>query len=105
MVSVLKFYKFAAYITGIFLLLLCLEMGFKYSALQWEFVVGGFNVSTAVLVAHGWLYVLYLVASFRLWVLMRWELSKLFLLALGGVIPFLSFFMEKRVQRMASLKL
>ena len=59
----------------------------------------GFNVSLGILVAHGWFYVVYLFACFRMWSLMRWRFPRFIMLALGGVIPFLSFFMEARVAR------
>lgn len=59
----------------------------------------GFNISLFILVAHGWFYVVYLVACFRLWSLMRWPLGRLLLLALGGVVPLLSFFLEASVAR------
>jgi hypothetical protein len=52
-----------------------------------------------ILVAHGWFYVVYLFACFRLWSLMRWPFLRFILLALGGVVPFLSFIMETRVAR------
>lgn len=59
----------------------------------------GFNVSLFILVAHGWFYVVYLFSCFRIWSLMRWPFPRFLLLALGGVIPLLSFFMEARVAR------
>lgn len=59
----------------------------------------GANVSLLILISHGWFYVLYLFAIFRLWSLMRWPFSRFIVLALGGVIPALSFFMEVRVSR------
>ncbi|WP_159501595.1 DUF3817 domain-containing protein [Microbacterium sp. 18062] len=59
----------------------------------------GFNISLFILVAHGWFYVVYLFACFRVWSLMRWPLRRFLLLALGGVVPLLSFFMEARVGR------
>jgi integral membrane protein len=59
----------------------------------------GFNVSLFVLVAHGWFYVVYLFACFRLWSLMRWPFRRFLLLALGGVVPLLSFILEVRVAR------
>jgi integral membrane protein len=62
-------------------------------------VIDGFNLSIAVLVAHGWLYVLYLIADFRLWSLMRWPFTKFVLIALGGVIPFLSIILERKIHR------
>ena len=61
----------------------------------------GFNVSLAILVVHGWIYVVYLLASFRLWSLLRWPFKRLFAMALGGVVPFLSFFVERPLHRIA----
>ena len=52
------------------------------------------NLSTGILIVHGWFYVVYLFADFRLWSLMRWSFTRFLLIALGGVIPFLSFFVE-----------
>src|SRR5690606_4390894 len=60
---------------------------------------GGVNISLFILVAHGWFYVVYLFACFRVWSLMRWPFLRFILLALGGVVPALSFFMEVRVSR------
>ena len=118
--SALKFYKLLAYLTGTMLLLLCAELIARYAFGQYLFaggtsavtgqpfgfgfadaepqgVLGGVNLSVAILIVHGWMYVVYLVSNFRLWSLMRWPFLKLVLLALGGVIPFLSFIVEKKV--------
>ncbi|MFJ3956245.1 DUF3817 domain-containing protein [Arthrobacter sp. NPDC090010] len=117
--SALKFYKVLAYTTGTFLLLLCVELILRYGFGQFLFaggtdaasgkanilglasadpagVIGGVNLSLAVLIVHGWMYVLYLISNFRLWSLMRWPFAKLVVLALGGVVPFLSFIVEKK---------
>lgn len=59
----------------------------------------GFNISLFILVAHGWFYVVYLFSCFRVWSLMRWPVRRFLLLALGGIVPLLSFFMEARVGR------
>ncbi|GAA3923783.1 DUF3817 domain-containing protein [Microbacterium invictum] len=59
----------------------------------------GVNISLAILVIHGWFYVVYLFACFRVWSLMRWHFGRFIMLALGGVVPFLSFIMEIRVAR------
>lgn len=61
----------------------------------------GFNISLAILIVHGWIYVVYLVASFRLWSLLRWPFPRLLAMAAGGVVPFLSFFVEQRMHRVA----
>ncbi len=110
-----KRFRIAAYITGGMLLLLTLEMILKYGfGVEIEgFGDGGFlalvptdtvgadaiNVSTWILIVHGWLYVVYLIACFQLWTAMRWPLLWFPLLAAGGVVPFLSFFTESRVRR------
>lgn len=59
----------------------------------------GINVSLSILVAHGWFYVVYLFSCFRVWSLMRWRFPRFIMLALGGIVPLLSFFMEARVAR------
>ncbi|WP_309082165.1 SURF1 family cytochrome oxidase biogenesis protein [Zhihengliuella sp.] len=112
-------FKIAAYITGVFLLLLVVEMTAKYgfgvelvaggtladgSSHTFGFVpvdsyAGGFNVTLAIQIAHGWMYVLYLLCDFRLWMLMRWKFTRFLFIALGGVVPFLSFIVERRVHR------
>jgi integral membrane protein len=104
----LKFYRFSAYVTGILLLLLTIEMIAKYGyGMEVEmfgdrgmvaFVPDGqveaFNFSQAILIAHGWFYVVYLFASFRVWTMMRWPFWRFLWLASGGLFPFLSFFIE-----------
>ena len=61
----------------------------------------GFNLTVWILIIHGWLYVVYLFADFRIWTLMRWSFTRFLLIALGGVVPFLSFYTENRYATMA----
>ncbi|GAA3672004.1 DUF3817 domain-containing protein [Arthrobacter ginkgonis] len=117
--SAAKAYKVLAYATGVMLLLVVVEMVAKY-AFGTEIVLGGttadgtpntfgflpadsfeggFNLSTAVLIVHGWMYVAYLIADFRLWSLMRWPFTRFVTIALGGVVPALSFIMEAKVHK------
>ena len=107
-------YKVSSIITGSFLLLLVLMMVLRYGfgvdielnpvyGLQLtpkELITGG-NVSTGILIAHGWLYVLYLGTDFVLWRQIRWSFGRFLFIALGGIIPLLSFFLERRVPREA----
>ncbi|MCD7101073.1 DUF3817 domain-containing protein [Pseudoclavibacter sp. 13-3] len=122
----IRFYSIFAYITGVFLLLLCAEMLLKYIPWNRELGVGyevfaggghllnfvpslpeyidsagGLNLSIGVLIVHGWLYVVYLISDFRLWTLLRWPLRRFVAIALGGIVPFLSFFVEHRMSRVA----
>jgi integral membrane protein len=55
----------------------------------------GHSLTVEILVVHGWLYVLYLFADFRLWTLMRWSFTRFLIIAAGGIVPFLSFLTEK----------
>ena len=59
----------------------------------------GINLSLIILVVHGWFYVVYLFACFRVWSMMRWDFPRFLLLALGGIVPLLSFFLEVRTAR------
>ena len=115
-----KFYRVASYVTGTMLLLLVLEMALKYSPLAREIEVGGsngflalvpidtvtaFNLSTGILIAHVWLYVVYLFADFRIWSLFRWSFTTFVIIALGGVVPLLSFIVEHFITRRARVEL
>ena len=107
----LRLYQVSSIITGVLLLLLCAEVVAKYFfgtelegggpngllALVPEGTVTAVNLSTGLLIVHGWFYVLYLFADFRLWSIMRWPFLTFLVIALGGIIPFLSFFLEVKV--------
>lgn len=119
----LRLYQVTAWITGTMLLLLVAEMIVKYGMGYSLYAFSGYgplafvpydptgritppngiDVSTGILIAHGWLYVLYLFADFRLWSLMRMPFTKFVQIALGGVVPFMSFIVEvfitKQVRR------
>lgn len=117
----LSVYKVTSVITGTMLLLLCAVMVMKYAfkvelflftpngfaefmpivpdGQEEAFVRPGFNLFKAFLVAHGWFYVVYLISNFMLWSPMRWPFWRFLVLALGGVVPFLSFIMEGRIVR------
>jgi hypothetical protein len=111
-----RLYKISAYVTGVMLLLLCFEMVLKYTPLHTEMAINdpsGFfvragsiqhpalDLSLGILIVHGWLYVVYLFADFRLWSIMRWPFSRFILIALGGVIPLMSFFVESHMAKIA----
>lgn len=111
--TALKVYRVSAAITGVFLLLLVvmmvlrygfhvdIEMGgpFGFLALTAKEQVTAFNVSIAILAAHGWFYVLYLACDFVMWRLARYSFAQFLLIALAGVVPFLSFYFEIYVPR------
>jgi len=109
----LKFYKVTSIITGTFLLLLCLMMLFRYG-FGVDIELGGpfgflylnpreqitaVNLSTIILIVHGWFYVFYVLADFNLWSPMRWSFLRLGIMFLGGIVPLLSFILERRIHR------
>ena len=112
---VVSVYKVSSIITGTFLLLLCammvlryglgvdIELGgpFGFLTLTPRELIVGIDFSTTILILHGWLYVLYLACDFLLWRYVRWSFGRFLFIALGGIIPLLSFFLERRVPRQA----
>ncbi|MGN6613209.1 MAG: DUF3817 domain-containing protein [Angustibacter sp.] len=89
--SALTRFKIMAFVVGVGLLILCLEMvlhyGFDNDALTWWSPI------------HGVLYMLYLVATADLGLKVKWPLGKMLGVALAGVVPFFSFVMERKVAR------
>ncbi|HEX5510447.1 MAG TPA: DUF3817 domain-containing protein [Actinomycetales bacterium] len=84
-------YRVMAYVTGCFLLLLCLEMAVKYGFRGGQPWLGDW-----IAIIHGWIYVVYLATVVDLWSKLRWRLGRLIALLLAGVVPLLSFFAEHR---------
>ena len=111
--TALAAYKVSAIVTGIFLLLLVVMMICRYGlgadielggpdgflALTPKDLIVGVNLSGIILIVHGWLYVVYLGLDFILWRLVRWPFTRFLFIALGGVVPGLSFYLERRVPR------
>ncbi|MFI6037163.1 DUF3817 domain-containing protein [Streptomyces sp. NPDC051315] len=93
--TVLTRYRVMAYVTGVLLVLLCLCMIGKY-VLD---VNGAADATRAVSIAHGWLYVVYLVFAFDLGSKAKWPVSKLLWVLLAGTIPTAAFFVERNVSR------
>lgn len=120
----LKVYKVTSVITGIMLLLLVSVMVMKYAfrvelflgtpdgffhfyptipeGQEEDYVREGFNIFKAFLIAHGWFYVIYLISNFMLWSPMRWPFWRFLVLALGGIIPFFSFWLEGRTAKVVN---
>lgn len=85
----LKLFRIAAWVTGIWLLVLTARMIMQYllhmDLPQWAFYIGQ---------VHGLFYMLYLAATLNLGTKARWQPSKWIITALCGTIPFLSFWAE-----------
>jgi hypothetical protein len=116
---VLRIFRVSAIVTGVFLLGLCVMMILRYG-FHVDIEVGGpfgpvalvppkeitaVNFSTFELITHGWLYVLYLALDFLLWRMLRFSFGRFLWFALGGVIPFLSFYFEFRIPAYVNARL
>lgn len=116
---VLRLFRISAIVTGVFLLLLVVMMVFRYLmgvdielggpfgflALQPKELIEAVNLSTIILIVHGWLYVVYLALDFLLWRLVRFDFGRFVFIALGGIIPGLSFYFEAQVPRFVEARL
>lgn len=116
--SALKFYRVSSVITGIFLILVGLEMLLKYAfgLLIWSGGTAGFiglvpdsvdgtglplsgvDISKLLLQVHGILYIVYLFADFRIWRLANMKFQDFLIIAMGGVVPVSAFIIEKKYQ-------
>jgi integral membrane protein len=85
----LTFFKVMAFTVGIGLLVLVTEMvlryGFDNHVLDWWPQ------------PHGFIYIVYLVATANLGFKVGWSLGRMVLVMLAGVVPFLSFWAERKV--------
>ena len=116
--SALKFYRVSSKITGVFLILVGLEMVLKYffGLIIWSggtagilglvqdsvddtgLPVSGADISKLLLQVHGMLYVVYLFADFRIWRLANLKFQDFLVIAMGGVVPLSAFFIERKYQ-------
>ncbi|MET7407710.1 DUF3817 domain-containing protein [Streptomyces parvulus] len=93
--SVLTRYRVMAYVTGVLLIALCLSMIAKY-ALEMD---GAADFTQVVSIAHGWLYVVYLIFAFDLGSKAKWPVKKQLWVLLAGTVPTAAFFVERRISR------
>ncbi|MGO1561600.1 MAG: DUF3817 domain-containing protein [Actinomycetaceae bacterium] len=95
-------YRTMSFVTGAMLLVLTAEMVMKY-----VFGVNGYEdtskwwtarpvIGTWVAILHGWIYVVYAATVLNLWSVMRWGLGRMVALIAAGVVPILSFVLERR---------
>jgi integral membrane protein len=92
----LRFYRFMAFLTGVVLLSGCVTLVLKYAtSLDMEPGTG------YLWIAHGWLYVVYVIVTGMLGFKLRWPLPRYVLVMLAGTIPTASFVAEHFVTRAA----
>jgi integral membrane protein len=103
--STLAQYRVMAIVTGVMLLCLCTAMIIKYGLGSWLDIAWAADLTKYVGIVHGWIYVIYLVTVLRSWATMRWGWGRLAALVFAGVIPVMSFIVERRVHADGMVKL
>jgi len=84
-------YRVMAYVTGTLLIILCCV------AVPLKVFAHDGTLSEVVGMPHGMVaYPLYLLATFDLYRRVRWPLRRVVLIVLAGVVPFLTFWVERR---------
>lgn len=93
--SVFTRYRIMAYVTGVLLVALTFGMIGKY-ALKLD---AAEDFTQVVSIAHGWLYVVYLIFAFDLGSKLKWPVKKQLWVLLAGTVPTAAFFVERKVSR------
>jgi integral membrane protein len=86
-------YRVIAYVVGVVLLVLA------FVAMPVKYIGGDPALVALVGPVHGFLYMVYLVATFDLGRRMDWPLKRMALVMLAGTVPFLSFVAERWITR------
>ena len=84
-------YRVMAFVTGVVLITACVTWIFE----------NGTAVNSVVWVAHGWLFIIYVVATALLGIKLRWPLARFGVVMLAGTIPTMSFVAEHFVTQAA----
>ncbi|MBF8191865.1 DUF3817 domain-containing protein [Nonomuraea sp. K274] len=90
MESALKPFRVLAYVVGVMLLVLCVAMVLRYG-------FGNPGMSKITAPIHGGFYMIYLLTVMNLGMKARWNWPYMLGVMLGGTVPFLSFYIERRV--------
>jgi integral membrane protein len=94
-VNALNRYRVMAYVVGVFLLLLV------FVAMPLKYLAHNEGPISIIGPMHGFLYMVYLLASLDLAVKSRWSKRKTLWVLIAGTLPFVSFAVERRVTREA----
>jgi integral membrane protein len=84
-------YRILANVVGVMLLLVC------FVGLPIRLITGNETPSAIISPVHGLLYMIYLVVAFQLWQRAKWPPKQMVLMVSAGLIPFLAFYIERRI--------
>ncbi|MFC4051859.1 DUF3817 domain-containing protein [Actinomadura syzygii] len=88
-------YRILALVVGTLLVLLAIGMVLKYGPTDMPAMAG------IVAQIHGVVYMVYLVAAYDMWRRTGWPLSRMALIVVGGFVPLMTFYVERKVVREA----
>jgi integral membrane protein len=97
----LRFFEVMAFVVGVGLLVLVVELVLSYGV----GLKGEDNPLWWWPQPHGFIYLGYLAATALLGFRVGWSLARMVLIMLAGCVPFLSFWVERRVAREVSAEL
>jgi integral membrane protein len=86
-------YRILAVTVGVMLLVLV------FVAMPIRYIGGNATPSGIVSPIHGTLYIVYLAFAFDLYRRAGWELKQFLIMVSAGLVPFLAFFVEKKIVR------
>ncbi len=92
MKAALTRYRVLAYATGVFLVLLSINLVLKY-------VLDQEGLGDWLAIVHGWLYLAYVLVAVDLWFRTRLPFGRSVLVVLAGTVPLASFVAERWVTR------
>jgi integral membrane protein len=93
-------YRVLAILVGILLAFCSLvALPLKYIPAQGSSLQRFGDEASIMWVAHGWVFIIYVVVSFLLWRQTRWSLPFAFLVLISGLIPLVIFYVEHVVTR------
>ena len=84
-------YRILATVVGVMLILVC------FVGLPIRLITGNETPSAIISPIHGFLYMVYLVVSFDLYTKLRWPMKQFLIMVSAGLVPFLAFFIERRI--------
>ena len=84
-------FRVMAWVTGVMLLILV------FVAMPMKYIGDDDSLVRIIGVAHGWLYIVYIITALTLAYQARWRPLRTLLVLLAGTVPFASFVAERKV--------
>ena len=90
------FYKYMALIVGTALALLTfVALPYEY----WPLHNGKNSFTSFAWTAHGWTFMVYLIATFNLSIKRNWGIGRMLLIMVAGTVPLMSFVTERKLAK------